>query len=198
MTNCKLHRVQTTQSQGTILFGGSHYWCTAYCTGRTVHEDSGAYSHDLQSDHAGRSSHTRKTVASLPSWHTDYTCHHFHSLNEPAAKDGVWNWLLWLAHSHAQSLATNFSRSTALGMPESEWMNGQRDWQAQKTSILRCKQQYPVSDNKAYSMTNFPTIGKLYINQFLTTVWIQHAALPSVWQNTKHNIFSHTDPPAHI
>ena len=34
--------------------------------GRIVHEDSGAHSHDLQSDHAGRSSHTCNTLASLP------------------------------------------------------------------------------------------------------------------------------------
>ena len=33
--------------------------------GRTVFEDSGAHSHDLQSDHGGRSSHTCNTVASL-------------------------------------------------------------------------------------------------------------------------------------
>ena len=66
-------------------------------------------SHDLQSHHGSRSSHTCNTVASLPTWCTNYTCHHSHRLNEPAAKVGVWNGLPWLAHSHAQSSAVKAS-----------------------------------------------------------------------------------------
>ena len=57
-------------------------------------------------DHGGRSTHTCNTVASLPAWRTDYTCHHSHRLNEPHVKSGVWNGLPRLAHSHARSLAT--------------------------------------------------------------------------------------------
>ena len=44
--------------------------------GRTTQRQWCPESHDLQSDHGGRSSHTCNTVASLPMWRTDYTCHH--------------------------------------------------------------------------------------------------------------------------
>ena len=56
--------------------------------GRTVHQDSGAHSHDLHSDHGGRSSHTCNTVASLPMWRTDCTCHHSHRLEPPRWPSG--------------------------------------------------------------------------------------------------------------
>ena len=66
-------------------------------------------SHDLQSDHVGKSSHTCNTVASLTAWRTDYTCHHSHRLNEPPAKGGVWNGLPRLAHGHAPYSAAKTS-----------------------------------------------------------------------------------------
>ena len=69
--------------------------------GRTVHKDCGAHSRDYQPDHGGRSSHICNTLASLPVWCTDYTCHHSHRLNEPPAKGGVWNGLPQQAYSHA-------------------------------------------------------------------------------------------------
>ena len=77
--------------------------------GRTVHKDSGAHSHNLQSDYVGWSSHACNTMTSLPTWNKDYTCHHSYRLNEPPAKGGVWNGLPWLAHSHAVSSAAKTS-----------------------------------------------------------------------------------------
>ena len=51
----------------------------------------------------------------------------------------AWNGLPRLAHSHAQSSATNTScGSTVLGTPKSVGMNGQIDWQAQQISHLVC------------------------------------------------------------
>ena len=63
-----------------------------------------------KSDQSGdRSSHIYNTVASIPKWYTDYSCHHSHRLNEPAAKGGAWNGLPRLAHTHAWSLTIKAS-----------------------------------------------------------------------------------------
>ena len=43
-------------------------------------------SHDLQSDHGGRSNRTCNAVANLQTGPSDYTCNHSHRLIEPAAK----------------------------------------------------------------------------------------------------------------
>ena len=91
---------------------------TAKQGGRTLHEDSGAHSHDLQSDHGGRSSPTCNTVASFPTGHTDYTCHHSHRLSEPP---GVCNWFPRLEHSHAQSLAAKTNVDVPLLASRSQW-----------------------------------------------------------------------------
>ena len=61
-------------------------------------------SHDLQSDHGGRSSHTCNTVAIRLAWSTDYTCHRSHRLNAPPANGGVWNRLPRLAPTAMHSL----------------------------------------------------------------------------------------------
>ena len=88
-------------------------------------------SHDLQSEHGDRSSDTWNTMVSCSTWCTDYTCHHSHRLNKPAAKDGVWN---WVAPTGTQPYSVfgckDFYGSTALDMPESVGMNRQLDWQA--------------------------------------------------------------------
>ena len=74
-------------------------------------------SHNLQSDHGGRSSHTYNTVTN------DIILR----LNEPAAKGGVWNGLPQLAHSHAQSLAakTSVDLPPWAGWSLWEWMDSQ-------------------------------------------------------------------------
>ena len=59
-------------------------------------------------------------------------------LNEPPAKDGIWNGLPQLAHSHAVFGYKDFCGSTVLGTPESVGVNGQIDWQAQQISHLVC------------------------------------------------------------
>ena len=71
-------------------------------------------------------------------WHTDYTCHHAHRLNERSANCGVRNVLPRLAHSHAVFSYKDICGSTVLGTPESVGMNGQIDWQAQQISHLVC------------------------------------------------------------
>ena len=52
-------------TDGSVTRDRSGWGFTVKQGGRTVHEDSGAQSHDFQSDHGGRSSHTRNTVAGL-------------------------------------------------------------------------------------------------------------------------------------
>ena len=61
------------------------------------------------------------SLPSLPAWRADYTCHHSHRLNEPAAKGGVWTGLPWLAHSHAQSSATKTSVDLLSWARRSQW-----------------------------------------------------------------------------
>ena len=92
-------------------------------------------SHDFQSNSGGRSNHIWKTVAILPVWCTDYTCHHSHRLSEPPAKGRIWNGLPQLAHNHSHSL--DFCGFTALGIPEWVGMNGHIEWQAGITSGLQ-------------------------------------------------------------
>ena len=89
--------------------------------------------HDLQSDHGGRSCHT---VDSLPTWHTDYTCHYFYTQWTCCKK-----WSLEWAVPAGTQLCTvfgcnDFCGSTAHAMPVSEGMKGQTDLQAQQTSHL--------------------------------------------------------------
>ena len=82
--------------------------------------------------------HFYYTVASLPVWHTDYTCHHSHRPNESPAKDGVWNGLPRLAHSHAQSSATKTSVDLLSWAHWSQrvWLwTGHINWQAQQIYI---------------------------------------------------------------
>ena len=73
-------------------------------------------SHNLQSDRRSRMSRTCNTVASLPAWRTDCTCHHSHRLNEAPTKG-----------------CKDFCRSVTL---EAVGMNGQIDWQARQISNL--------------------------------------------------------------
>ena len=90
--NSKPHDI-VIYTDGSVTRDRSGWSFTVMQGGRTVHEDSGAHSHDLKPDHGGRSSHTCNTVASLSVWRTDFTYHHCHRLIEPPAKDGVWNGL---------------------------------------------------------------------------------------------------------
>ena len=106
--------------------------------GRTVHKDSAAHRVTTSNVTMEVEAVTCNTVASLSAWHTDYTCHHSHRLNEPAAKAGVSNGLPRLAHSHAVFSCKDFCGSTAKGIPESVGMNGQIDWLAQQISHLVC------------------------------------------------------------
>ena len=48
-------------------------------------------------------------MAGLQAWRTYYRCHHSHRLNESSVKDGAWNGLPRLAHSHAPFLAAKTS-----------------------------------------------------------------------------------------
>ena len=86
--NSKPHDI-VIYTDGSVTRDRSGWGFTVKQGGRTVHEDSGTQSHNLQPDHGGRSSHTCNTVASLSAWRTDYTCHHSHRLIEPPAKGGV-------------------------------------------------------------------------------------------------------------
>ena len=68
--------------------------------GKTVHEDSGAC-RVITSNMTVEEEVV--TLASLPSWLTDYSSHHSHQLNRPAAESVVWDELPQLAHQTAQS-----------------------------------------------------------------------------------------------
>ena len=102
-----------TQSQGTGLGQAGWKACTR--------NQWSPQSHNLQPDHGGRSTHTCNTVASLSAWRANHTCHHSHRLNEPPAKGRVWNGLPRLAHSHAQSSATNISVDLLSSARRSQW-----------------------------------------------------------------------------
>ena len=83
-------------TDGSVTRNRSGWGFTVKEGGRIVHEDWRLQSHDPQSYHGCKSSHTCNTVTSLPNWpkgRTDYTCHHSHRLNELPANGGVWNGL---------------------------------------------------------------------------------------------------------
>ena len=63
--NSKPHDI-VIYTDGSVTRDQSGLGFTVKQGGGSVHEDSGAHSHDLQPDHGGRSSHTCDTVPSLP------------------------------------------------------------------------------------------------------------------------------------
>ena len=133
-TNSKPHGIVICRN-GSVTRGLSGWGFTVKQGERTVHKHSGIHSHDLQSYHRSRSSHTCNTVASLPTGRTNHTCHHSHRLNGPAAEGGdcpVGTHTCRVFDCHY------FCGSSALGIPESVEMNGQIDWQAQQISQLVC------------------------------------------------------------
>ena len=107
--------------EGSVTRDRSDWGFTVKHGGRTVHEDSGAQSEDLQSGHGGRSTLTGNEVASPQAWHTDYTCDHTRGLNEPAAKGRVWHGLPGLAHSNCTVLAAQTSVDQLPRAKQSQW-----------------------------------------------------------------------------
>ena len=74
--NSKPHGI-VIYTDGSISRDRSGWRFTVKQGGMSVHRYSGAHkSHNLQSDHRDRSSHTCYTVASLTKRLADYTCHH--------------------------------------------------------------------------------------------------------------------------
>ena len=120
-------------TDGSVTKDWSGWGFTVKQGGRTVHEDSGTHRVTTSSLTMEVEAVTHAvTVADLPTGHTDYTCHHPHSLEEPAANSGVWDGLPRLGLFSG----TDFCGSAALVMPESAGMYGQTGWKAQQTSHL--------------------------------------------------------------
>ena len=108
--------------------------------GRTVHDDcSATQSHDLQSDHVSRCSHTCIIVASLPALRTDYACCYSYRLNEPPEKGESGNCLSWLAHSHER---VSTAQNSVICCPEHAGVrvNERTDRLASTTDIARSLQ----------------------------------------------------------
>ena len=123
---------------GSVIRDQSGWRFTVQQFGRTVHEDSGAYivmtscltmeveavTHAIQ-----RRASKRDTQSTNATILTD-------SMNLLQKARGG---LPRLVHSHAQCSAANTSANPAtLGIPESEALNGQIDWQAHQTEHFVC------------------------------------------------------------
>ena len=129
---------------GSVTKDQSGWEFTVKQGGRTVHKDSGAHRVTTSSLTMEVEAVTH-AIQWLASQHDAQITHAIiltDSMNLPQ-KGRIWNGLPCLAHSHAQSSATNFGYkdfcgSTVLGTPESVGMNGQIDWQAQQMSHLVC------------------------------------------------------------
>ena len=155
--------IRTAQSQGT----GSSWGFTVKQGGKTIHEDSGAHSHDLQSDHGGRSSHWLASQPDAQITHAIILTDSMNLLHKVESGMGCPDWHTAMHSPRLQKTKKqkttnkkkntqnktktnkqnkqkkkkkkpNFCGSIALGTPESAGMNGQIDWQAQQTSHLVC------------------------------------------------------------